>query len=118
MADKLTNEEIKEINNSISDSWNQGIFTEPNWIPNNVKEPVIYMRWSPGGISGGSCWDDSDPQPYYNEDIKPRFEALDKVLMKLCPNISYLQYKDIEALIKRNSDTEWEYYGNCTEWNV
>jgi hypothetical protein len=114
---RLTEEDIKVINKSLKDSWNQGIFTEPNWIPDDIKEPVIYMRWESGGVSGGSCWDDSDPRPY-NIDERPAFEVLDSVLMKLCPNISYLTYKKVETLIRSNSKTEWEYYGNCTDWTV
>lgn len=113
---KLTEEDIKEINSKVADSWNEGVYTEPNHMPVHIKEPVIYMRWSSGGVSGGSCWDDSDPQPYDND--KPKFTVLDLVLKKLKPDISYLDYKKVEELICDNQDTEYEYYGNCTNYTV
>ncbi len=115
---KLTEEDIKEINSKVANSWDEGVFKEPNWIPNNIKELVIYMRWSPGGVSGGSYWDDSDPQPYYNRDPKPKFTVLDLVLKKLKPEISYLEYKEVEKLIHSNTETDWEYYGNCTDYEI
>jgi len=114
---KLTEEDIQKINKDVKDSWNEGIFKEPNYIPVHIKEPVIYMRWETGGYSGGSCWDDSDPQPYYNDD-KPKFTVLDLVLKKLKPDISYLNYKEIEKLIHSNSETEYEYYGNSRDYSV
>jgi len=113
---KLTQKDIQEINSKVKDSWNEGIFTEPNYIPVHIKEPVIYMRWESGGYSGGSCWDDSDPQPYESE--KPKFTVLDLVLKKLKPDISYLDYKEIEKLIHDNQETEYEYYGNSIDWSV
>lgn len=113
---ELTKEQIKQINEKCP--YDQGIFTEPYGIPNTIKEPVIYMRWSPGGVSGGSCWDSSDPQPYYNREKEGDFKVLDLVLEILKPNISYLEYKKISELIVSSEETEWEYYGNCTDWNI
>lgn len=112
----MTQEQITNINKICP--YDQGIFVEPNWIPVHIKEPVIYMRWSSGGVSGGSYLDSSNPQPYYNEDEPPAFEVLDLVLKELKPNIQYLQYKELEKLTHTNSETEHEYYGNCTDWKV
>ncbi len=114
---RLTEADIKEINSKVKDSWNEGIFKEPNWIPTDIKEPVIYMRWNTGGVSGGSCWDDSDPQEYYG-DSKPRFTVLDLVLKKLRPDLSYLDYKLVEGLIRSNTGTRYEYYGNYDDYEV
>jgi len=44
--------------------YDQGIYSEPNYVPIHIKEPVVYMRYTTGGVSGGSCWDESDPRPY------------------------------------------------------
>ena len=105
---------IKEINEKCP--YNQGIFKEPYAIPVHIKEPVIYCRYETGGYSGGSCWDDSNPE-YYSEDVpKDRFKVLDLVLEVLFPDIKYLQYKQIEELIHDNEETEYEYYGNSTDW--
>lgn len=115
----MTKEQIKKVNLEAPNNWGeneQGVFVEPNYIPVHIKEPVIYMRWLSGGWSGGSCWDDSNPQPF--ERNKPNFEVLDLVLKEIAPNVTYLQYKDIEKLIHTNSETEYEYYGNSSDFSV
>lgn len=114
---RLTETQINDINHSIKDGWNQGIFKEPYGV-DHVKDLVIYQRYETGGVSGGSCWDDSDPQPYTNREVKPDWEALDLVLKAICPDISYLKYKDIQALVKSTEDTDWEYYGNHTDYEI
>ena len=112
----MTNEEIEDINKECP--YDQGIFFQPNMIPINIKEHVIYSRYETGGYSGGSCWDDSDPRPYTEDIQEDRFKVLDLVLAKLKPNITYLQYKKIEGMIRDNEDTEQEYYGNSRDWKV
>ena len=105
---------IKEINEKCP--YNQGIFKEPYGIPVHIKEPVVYCRYTTGGYSGGSCWDDSAPQPYIEDVPKDRFKVLDLTLQVLFPDIKYLQYKEIEELMHDNEETEREYYGNCKDW--
>jgi len=112
----MTQEEIKEINGVCP--YDQGIFFEPSMIPVHIKEPVIYMRWETGGVSGGSYLESSNPQRYNNYDSEPKFKVLDLILEKLKPNITYLQYKKIENMIHTNEETEYEYYGNSTDWLV
>lgn len=118
---ELTKEQIEKINKLAPNEWQtneQGIFTEPFGIPVHIKEPVIYMRWETGGVSGGSCWDSSNPQPYKNKKGKPTFEVLDLVLKELMPTISFLQFREIEKLIHTASDSQYEYYGNCTDFDI
>ena len=118
---ELSKEQIAKINGLSPMQWQeneQGIFTEPYGIPNDIKEPVIYMRWESGGVSGGSCWDDSNPRPYTSDKGKPKFECVDLVLKELMPNISFLQFREIENLIKSSQKTDWEYYGNSTEFEI
>lgn len=112
----MTKEEIKEINEKCP--YNQGIFVQPTMIPVHIKEPVIYCRYETGGYSGGNCHDDTEPQPYTEEPPKDRFKVLDLVLEKLKPNITPVQYKKIEEMIHDNEETEFEYYGNSTDWKV
>lgn len=112
----LTEDEIKEINNKCPHE--QGIFKEPYGIPTEIKEHVIYCRTEIGGVSGGSCWDSSNPQHYTCEPSKERMKILDIVLKKVWPDLSYLQYKEVESLINDSERTEWEYYGNNTEWRI
>lgn len=118
---QLTTKDIKKINLLAPNSWQineQGVFLQPYGVPVHIKEYVIYMRWSSGGISGGSCWDYCNPQSYRNEGSKPIFGVLDLVLKELAPNISYLHFREIEKLIHSNSETEYEYYGNRIDFEI
>lgn len=118
---RLSEEQIKEINKLAPNEWQtneQGIFTEPYGIPTHIKEPVIYCRYESGGVSGGSCWDSSNPQPYTRDAPKDKMKVLDLVLKELKPDITFLQFREIEKLIHTNSETEYEYYGNSTEFEI
>lgn len=115
--EKLTEQQIKKINESLKDSWNQGIYKEPYGVEHE-KDYVIYQRHKRGGVSGGSCWDSSDPQPYYNDEDRPNWDALDEVLKLVCPEITYLKYKGIEDLITSTDKSDWEYYGNHTDYDI
>jgi hypothetical protein len=112
----LSKEDIAEINSQCPSE--QGVFTEPIGIPNEIKEPVIYMRWETGGVSGGSCWESSNPQPYSNRESKPKFTVLDLVLKKIKPDLTYLEFREVEELVKSSEYTDWEYYGNHTNYEV
>lgn len=111
---ELTQEQIEEINSKCP--YGQGVFREPFGIPNHIKELVIYTKWTSGGRNG-TCWDDATTvnNPYYCERPDDAFIVLDKVLEVLKPDISYLEYKKIEALKQSNVDTDYGYYGNYTE---
>ena len=107
---------ISKINDLCPD--NQGVFIQPSMIPVVIKEHVIYSRYETGGYSGGNCWNDNEPS-FYTSDISiDRFKVLDLVLEQLKPSITYLQFKKIEKMIHTNEETEYEYYGNSTEWKV
>lgn len=112
----LTEKQIKKINDTCP--YNQGVFMEPYGIPVGIKELVVYCRWESGGISGGNCLGDDELQEYNNEPPSDRMKVLDLVLKELKPNISYLEYKMISGLIHSNQETEYEYYGNSTDWQV
>lgn len=105
----MTQEDIREINLECPSS-EQGIFKEPFGIPNHIKEPVIYMRWVKGGIEGGSCWGTERTQR--ESEPKPKFMVLDLVLKKLKPDLTFLQFRDIEYLIH---STEKKKFGITTE---
>lgn len=108
--------DINEINNKCP--YDQGIFIQPYGIPVNVKEPVVYMRCETGGYRGGGYGNDAKALPYTNNEPEPKFEALDLVLKELKPNITYLEYRGIEKLIHTNRETDQEYYGNSTDYNI
>lgn len=112
----MTKEEITEINSKCPED--QGIFFQPSMIPVHIKEHVIYCRYKTGGYSGGNCWNANEAKYYSEDPPEDRFKVLDLVLEKLKPNITYLQYKKIESMVHNNEETEYEYYGNSTEWKV
>jgi|CXWL01.1.fsa_nt_gi hypothetical protein len=111
---ELSKKDMIEINKSCP--YGQGIFVQPNYIPVDVKEPVIYMMWVIGGLTGGSCWGDAHRNR--EAEAKPKFKALDLVLRRLKPDISFLQFREIEELIHTNEELNREYYGNSTEYKV
>ena len=83
----------------------------------DLNEHYLYEDWRTGGISGGSCWDDGesgDPHYAIEGDKEPEFNTIDKILLAICPNLSYLQYKTLVTIIKEDSYAVNEYYGNCT----
>ena len=45
-------------------------------------------------------------------------KVLDLVLKEIKPDVTFLQFREIENLIKTNSETEHEYYGNCTDFEI
>lgn len=77
--------------------------------------PSIYVEWKVGGKTGGNCWGD-DADEYVREEQEPFFKDLDNLLTKIVPKLSFIQYKDIEKLIRYHEYTEHEYYGNYNDF--
>lgn len=75
------------------------------------------MRWVIGGMTGGSY---RGGKRYRREaEKKPQFRALDLVLKELKPDLTFLQFRDIEVLIKSIEKREIEgYYGNYDEYGI
>jgi len=114
---ELTSSDIEYINSNCPNS-EQGIYTQPFGIPVDVKEPVIYMRHETGGWRGGGYGEFDTAKPYENEEPKPKFKVLDLTLNRLVPKLTYLQYRQVEELIHTNNETEREYYGNSTDYEI
>lgn len=112
----MKQEDIDKINSECPDG--QGIFFQPSMIPVHIKEHVIYSRYETGGRIGGNCWNDNGAHRYEEDIPTDHFKVLDMVLELLKPGLTYLQYKKIENMIHDNEETEYEYYGNCTDWKV
>ena len=96
---------------------NGGICKDPYELYNCVKkgEYVVFKKWNSHGYSGGSCWNDN-PATYYDGESEPNFDALDKILEVICPNITYLQYKKLSETIMEGEYSENEYYGNSSTY--
>lgn len=80
--------------------------------------PALTNAWSTGGMSGGSCWNDNPPHHYSNDEPIPQWTTLDNLLEKFCPNITFLKYKSLMTLVKTESWTDYEYYGNSTDYTM
>ncbi len=71
-----------------------------------IKDGIISVDWTIGGLTGGSCWGGS-ADTARTADPEPEFEDLDKILAEICPNISFLQYRRLcQAVIKTKDQTE------------
>lgn len=106
---------IEEINEECP--YDQGIFFQPYGIPDGIEELVIYSRYESGGNTGGNCWGGT-AYPYTSDIPKDHMKVLDIILEKVCPKISYLQYKKIQELVHDSEKSDWEYYGNSTDWRI
>lgn len=116
---EITEEIISEINAKAPydfDENEQGIFKQPYGVPTDIKEHVIYMRNKTGGYRGGSCYDTI--ARYWETEVKYKFVILDIVLEILHQNITYTQYEEIKSLIHTNNETDREYYGNSTDYEI
>lgn len=72
-----------------------------------------------GGMSGGSCWDEGPHENYYAESgNKIEFGLLDKFLAKVAPEITFLKYRGISDLVKEEDKTEYQYYGNTSDYKI
>jgi hypothetical protein len=80
------------------------------------EQPAIYISWSTGGQSGGSCWGNSEHYAVEGE-AQPDFDELDKILEAICPEITFMKYKNLcREVIKDDSYCSNDYYGNYTNY--
>lgn len=114
-------EKIKEL---VETDTNDNTAVRSRWYKApGTKDPLplptyIFVKYSTGGVSGGSCWDSSDPQPYYEKHVDDEFKDFYKVLEEFAPNMTYIEVKRLESRIKIDDWTETEYYGNSTDYTV
>lgn len=77
---------------------------------------ILCKKWISGGKEGGNCWgnkpESRDPDP------EPEFKALTNILIHFAPALTFLQYKQIEELLKYDSKSEYEYYGNYAYYDI
>jgi hypothetical protein len=96
--------------------------TKSRWHRYNKKDIkdekfVLRVEWSTGGVSGGSCWDSSDPHPYTSNEPPAELTELDAILENFHPNVSFIQYKNLlNTLVEHGTRHENEYYGNSTDY--
>ncbi len=79
-------------------------------------DDCLLLKWMAGGVGGGNCWKDDDHYSIPAEP-EPPFEDIDIIIEKVCPNLTYLQYKKlIPEIISIDTVTDYEYYGNSTNY--
>jgi hypothetical protein len=79
----------------------------------------LYSEWYGGGVGGGSCWDDGNRSHYpVPGEAETDITAIDDILMKVCPNLTFLQYRKLmNGVEDRGNYTNNEYYGNSSTHN-
>ena len=94
--------------------------TQIKVIANSMEsDDFIWVQFETGGTSGGSCWDDSDPQDYHCDGEMPEFIGFYKLLELTVPTLGFLQVKLMEHDLIHSFDyTNYEYYGNCTNYDI
>jgi hypothetical protein len=101
----------------------QLVYPERKWgekTDDTNQIPALVLRWTTGGTSGGSCWDDGEHDNHYSREGEPQpdWDDLHKILEHLTPLLPFLQYKKLMKLVRKDSYTENEYYGNSTTYAV
>ncbi len=112
---ELTQDQIEKFNASLL-SLGQGIFIQPYGIPVDIKGYVVYTRYETGGwLREALGWSSI---PYKRDPPKDRLAILDIIIKELMPNISNLQLKEINALIRINEYTAQRGYGNSVDYKI
>lgn len=90
------------------------------WGARPEGEPGAFIRAAEcGGVSGGSCWDSSNPQAYHTEITDPGLgSVLDSFLEANFPQLSFLAYRQLMKEVKVSSYSDRGYYGNRTDYTV
>lgn len=84
----------------------------------DTKQDRIIVYTETGGVTGGSCWDSSDPQPYTTND-KFDLSIIEKLILDCIPDISHIAFKELfNKLVLEEDCTDRQYYGNSTDYRV
>ena len=95
------------------------VMRKPIWktlVPENKNHPneLRSERWRTGG-EWGDCWGDRGT---HSADKPPdTFKEFDELLTKICPTISFLQYKKIYGeCVTTKDEHESGYYGSYSDY--
>lgn len=106
----LDNEKLKELREKYE------ITISPSYIDYTEKRFVLYRCEESGGYRGGNCWDDTIPSKY-TQSI-PDFNELKDLALELKPDLSFQEYRELEKAVLDSDHTDYEYYGNSTDYLV
>ncbi len=76
---------------------------------------ALLLKWEVGGTTGGSCWGGT-PEPYVSSSPEPPWTHLDDILEHFCPNITFLQFRQLERHVELTDDGYTDFYGNSTKY--
>ncbi len=81
---------------------------------------TVMAEWLSGGMSGGSCWDDDDATYYgIDGDTAPHFDKfITASLIAFKSDIPLSVYMDVAGLIKDDTNTHNEWYGNYSIYST
>jgi hypothetical protein len=82
-----------------------------------VDRQYLEAEWVTGGRSGGNCWGDTADWPI-TADPEPELEDLENILIEVCPDLSFIHYRDLKQEIEYSERTQSEYYGNYVVYTV
>lgn len=105
--EKIAEESLRGLNDYASSYSEHDGFT--------IDDGVIVQKHISGGASGGNCWGD-DARYFRNEKSAEEFLPLDRILLAVAPEITYLKYREVQNLIVEGNDHDHEYYGNYTDY--
>lgn len=93
------------------------IYNDGDNFSRNVKtlKNCIWHGYISSGVSGGNCWGGENVS-FYSDSVLDEMPHFTPLFSKICPNITFLQYKKIAGLVKEDSFTVREYYGNETTY--
>jgi hypothetical protein len=89
-----------------------------NCYLDNIPENSFYGLAETGGVNGGSCWKESDPQPYSRKldtDAVSLSDMFD-MICEILPKVNYSTIRQITKAIKEKELIDVEWYGNNTEY--
>ena len=101
--------------------------TSSSGISQNMLSPnSIAIKYEIGGISGGSCWETSNPQSYHLSSRPNTFKELYYPIIKLLHELNVFNdaFLYIDTLFELSNkmkvaeQIDREYYGNCTNYDV
>jgi len=85
---------------------------------NKFMSDFLVQKIHTGGYRGGNCWDNTQPW-YESSDEKVDFSILKDFLLEVYPELTLKQFAEIqEKFVKTFEDTEYEYYGNTSEYTT
>ncbi len=79
---------------------------------------AIGVKVQSGGVNGGSCWGDSDPQEYHESYTLPDpTNLVINIIGEFFPDVTLVQYtRNFANIVHRSEYTHYEYYGNSRDY--